>query len=101
MAICIHIIKCGEMENNKHVYHVCDIGKDSCEFYVVISADEKTISLYMDQELKSLLRVFDIKNPDEKLSVPELDHRVVGRVMMRCLRALRDNHFPRSISYEA
>lgn len=98
MAICIHITKCYEA-GESHIYHVRNIGADMYEFYVALSAEKQTISFYKDQELKHLLKVIDVNDPTQTIEVDGIPSGTTGRVIMRCLRALRENNFSESMGY--
>lgn len=100
MAICILIYKCGEV-GDQHVYCVRDVDSDADDFYVALSAGKKVISFYRDSELKLLLRMIDMENPDEKISVPEISTKTVCCVLRKCLEALDNNSFPLKMSYQA
>jgi len=100
MAICIDIIKRGEV-GDLHIYYVNKIGADRYEFYVAISAEKQTISFYKDQELKHLLKVIDVNDPNNTIGTPGIPSMIIGCVLTKCLRALRENHFPQSMGYYA
>jgi hypothetical protein len=100
MAICIDIIKCYEI-GKLHIYHVREIGADPCEFYVALSAGKKIISFYSDPELKNFLKALDMGNLDEKISVPGIDTKTVCCALRKCLEAIDNNHFPKSMGYYA
>jgi hypothetical protein len=98
MAICIEIRKYNE-DNNVYVYEVNNLDETLCNFFVVLCPKNNKKTIYEDRDLKQLLRVVDLNNTHELISVPGIAPFFYVRVIMRCMRALRENHFPERMGY--
>ncbi len=98
MGIYIGIKKCKE-QDNVHYYFVDPDKVMKPDFYIGINPTSNKTLFYWDTTFSNSFGEIDFNDLHKKVIINEIDPKVLHVVVIRSLKALRENNFPDSMSY--
>lgn len=82
-----------------HYYLVTTEDFKAGSLFIGIDAQNKLISFYIDKNFEKPLKVVNLNNPHEKISIPEIDPRLMWPAIGQAKKAIENNSFPKRIDY--
>jgi hypothetical protein len=101
MGVYIKIKKMIE-KNSIGYYLVSTKDFGGAEFYIGIDKKKRLIKFYLTKDLSNPIKVIDCNKRNEPIGIlPGIDVSILGRVIMKAIKALGLEIFPDYLSYEA
>src|SRR5262245_51122025 len=89
-------------QNSRARYQVSTEAFGGANFYIEINKQQKTVTFFLNPSFIRPVRILDLTDENELVgTLPNIDSRILSRVIMRSITVMQQDDFPEYLDYAA